>query len=182
MNRDVPPTLEECLTAPLAEVVSWGLPSSRLDGEQRWNIPEGDARALREFGVAIFEDGGGRGGIQLIGSLQSGNRPKIRRCEVEAYSLGSYWRREIGVVSGSGEVVGVSDSDSSNVSLINTSATLFVDVSWRWAFARRILIGVEDYEYLYASLGRFLQYVHRIDSAVRDDPRFAWWNGVIEGW
>ncbi|MFE2064034.1 SUKH-4 family immunity protein [Streptomyces sp. NPDC059467] len=182
MNRDVPPTLEECLTAPLAQVVSWGLPSSRLDDERRWDIAEDDALALKEFGVAVFEEDGGRGGIQLVGSLQSGNNPLIRRRGVEAYSLGTYWRREIGVLSGSGEVVGVPDDGSLDVSFINTSAALFVDISWRWAFVRRVLLDVEDYEYLYDSLGRFQQYAQAVDSAIRDDPRFAWWNGVIEGW
>lgn len=116
MNRDVTPTFEECLAAPLAQLVSWGLPSSRLGGEQRWNIAEDDAFALREYGVAVFEHGGGRGGIQLVGSLQAGNEPSIRRREVEAYSLGSYWRREIGVVPGGGEVVGVPEDDSLGVS------------------------------------------------------------------
>ncbi|MCX3058367.1 SUKH-4 family immunity protein [Streptomyces beihaiensis] len=182
MNRDVPPTLEECLAAPLAQVVSWGLPASRLGEEQRWNIAEEDSLALREYGIAVFEEGGGRGGIQLVGSLQSGNDPSIRRRGVEAYSLGSYWRREIGVVADSGEVVGVPDDDTLGLSYINSSAALFVDISWRWAFVRRILIGVEDYEYLYDSLGRFQQYAQTVDSAIRDDLRFAWWNGVIEGW
>jgi hypothetical protein len=182
MHRDVTPTFEECLTAPLAQMVSWGLPSSRLSGEQRWNITEDDALALREYGVAVFEDGGGRGGIQLVGSLQAGNVPMIRRREVEAYSLGSYWRREIGVVADSGEVVGVPDDESLGVSFINTSAALFVDISWRWAFVRKVLLDVEDYEYLYDSLGRFQKYAQVIDSAIRDDSRFAWWNGVIEGW
>ena len=86
------------------------------------------------------------------------------------------------MVAGGGEVVGVPDNDALGLSYINSSAALFVDISWRWAFVRRILIGVEDYEYLYDSLGRFQQYAQTVDSAIRVDLRFAWWNGVIEGW
>ncbi|MER8230836.1 SUKH-4 family immunity protein [Streptomyces sp. NPDC094049] len=182
MNRDVTPTFEEALAAPLARLVDWGLSSSRLGRENRWGIAERDASALREYGVAVFEGGGGGGGVQLVGSVQRGDEPSIRSHGVEAYSLGSYWRREIGVVLNSGEVVGIPEDDSMNMSLINTSAALFVDISWRWAFVRRVLLEVEDYELLYDSLGQFREYVQEVDPAVRNDSRFSWWNGVVEGW
>ena len=122
MCRGVPSTLDECLAAPLAQVARWGLPSSRLGGEQRWNIAEDDSLALREYGDAVLEEGGGRGGIQLVASLQSGNDPLICRRGVEAYSLGSYWHRVIGVAAGSGEVVGVSDDDTKSNSTKKAAA------------------------------------------------------------
>src|SRR6267154_301625 len=101
---------------------------------------------------------------------------------VSAYSIGHFWRRRIGTVVGTGEVIGVPFDETLNISNINSSTIAFVEIVWRWYAVRKVLSDLEDYDQLYDNIGRFLDLVHRLDPATEADVRYSWWSGLIEGW
>jgi hypothetical protein len=176
-----------CLTHPLDQVID-ALDVAASVGPQsaeRWDLPPSDREALRRWGVPVDETGTGPAAVQLAGAVQAGDVPEISTRGIVAYSLGTYWRRRLGAVIGSGEVIGVTTDTEERVSRINSSVSAFVETTWRWACARRTLSMIEDhgdYKQLYDDLAAFQNYVHMLDPAVRDDPEFEWWNGITNGW
>jgi hypothetical protein len=176
-----------CLTRPLDQVIdALEVPASvGPHSAASWALPPGDREALRRWGIPIDETRSGPAAVQLAGAVQAGDVPEIDTGGIAAYSLGTYWRRRLGAVIGSGEVIGVTTDTEERISRINSSVSAFVETTWRWASARRTLSAIEDrgdYEQLYDDLAAFQNYVHTLDPAVRDDPAFEWWNGITNGW
>jgi hypothetical protein len=176
-----------CLTRPLDHVVdaldvpgSVGPPSA-----ESWSLPPGDRAALRRWGIPIDETRSGPAAVQLAGAVQAGDAPEIKTGGIVAYYLGTYWRRRLGAVVDSGEVIGVTTDSQERISRINSSVSAFVEITWRWTCARRTLSAIDDsgdYQQLYDCLAAFQNYVHALDPAVRDNPEFEWWNGITNGW
>ena len=173
---------ERCLSDPLDQIAGRcgpGATASRV--VDAWNLPASDRQALISVGVPIFEDAT-QSPIQLAGEIQSAELPSLTERGYLAYRIGRYWRREIGVLEQSGTVVGFPDDAELDVSFLNSSLAAFLEIAWRWNCARKVLLATEDYEQLYENLGRFQDYVHSLDPIVSSDPKYAWWNGIVEGW
>lgn len=183
VNRDLQVVFDSCLNDELDVLVnscSYVSMGSQVVGT--WNLPENDRSSLLRFGVPIFDFDGDRSSVQLMGDVQVASFPEINERDVIAYSLGTFWRRRIGASVETGVVVGVPDDSEPDLSYINNSVAAFIEIAWRWGCARRALLAIEDYEQLYECLAKFQEFVHVLDPVVKDDPRFSWWNGVIEGW
>jgi hypothetical protein len=175
-----------CLTRPLDDVVgALDIPASRAPRTaDRWSLPPADRQALQRWGVPVDETRAGRAAVRLAGAVQAGDAPEVNDDDTVAYLLGTYWRRRLGAVVGSGRVVGVAADAPRRVSPVNSSVAAFVDVAWRWAAARRVLAAIEehgDYRQYYDDLAMFRDHVHAVDAAVRDDPAYEWWDGILNG-
>jgi len=185
MDSELQGSFEACLDSDLAQLMETSVPApaSKAPPEvEQWDLPDSDIHALRQWGVPIFETGGDPTGIQLQGDVQRGNVPLLNERDLHAYLLGRYWRRRIGAIVHHGTVIGLPDDTSLNVSYLNSSVSAFIEISWRWKAAKDVLHATDDIEQLYGNLHRFQEFVHGLDPLVGTDPRYSWWDGILEGW
>ncbi|MFI9342939.1 SUKH-4 family immunity protein [Streptomyces sp. NPDC052773] len=147
-----------------------------------WRLRAEDERALRYFGVPVFEPGGGRHGVQLVGDVQSSEHPVIDSAAGPVFRLGTYWGRSLGVLEGTGEVVAVPAESGRPVAYVNSGARPFVETAWRWGLAIPVLRRMDDYEQLYDSLERFHKLACALDPQVAEGGKFGWWPGIIGSW
>lgn len=147
-----------------------------------WGLSGEDEAALREFGIPVMEPHGGRHGVQLVGDIQDAPGPEIKSTSGNAFRLADYWGRSIGVLQGSSLVIAVPHDDDQALGYVNSTVQAFVETSWRWCFASRLLKQMTDSEQLYGNLERFFDLACELDSEVGEESRFNWWPGIIGGW
>ncbi len=184
MNTEAQRAFEASLASDLRALAVPAVTASRgTQATSSWDLPHEDKMAILRLGIPTYEPDATSAGVQLSGSVQYGIPPEIDEDGIRAYALGRYWRRRLGAVVHDGIVVGVPDDRSLKVSYVNSSVSAFIEIAWRWHYARKALLAItDDHERLYGNLARFEEFAHRRDNALSNDPRYAWWNGIIEGW
>lgn len=184
MNTQAQQAFEESLVGDLRTLAASAVTASRgTQATLSWDLPHEDKMAIIYSGIPVYEPDAGAASVQLAGGVQHGIPPEIDEDDMTAYALGRYWRRRLGAVVHDGTVVGIPADRSLKLSYINSSVSAFIEIAWRWYYARQALLAInDDYEQLYDNLARFQEFTHRRDNALRNDPKYAWWNGVIEGW